>query len=320
MNRPIIDATDGSSRDTGERLCQQLGMTVEELATAVGVARDTVRSWERGAAAPRGKTAERVAELVAAALERPQYPGRGSGCICDAEGCRRRPLQGALLCAVHQRRRIRREPQQNLVLGAGEAMSPSGFGLLGVLDRDYDAVMCHECAGWYKTLGPHLKAVHEMTAAEYRDAHQLPAQIGLTSLAYAQINSENARQRIGTRGWERFVQARDQVLPSAQASGIEANQRTVAGTRAARAADARRRLTPPQRDEQKWQQRLTAYRHFVEARGRAPSRGADDEDERFLAVWLKNQRAEARRGKLPEWRRAALAAEGCDLGGGQPSG
>lgn len=298
-------------------LCRQLGMTVEELADAAGVARDTARSWERGAATPRGKAADRVAELLQAAGERPEGSDDGGGQVCDAVGCRRRSQAGALRCGVHQRRRTRGDLQRGTAAGGGATLEaapeeddvgePSGFGLLGVVDRDHYAVMCHECGAWYKTLAPHLRSAHEMTVAEYREAHQLPAQIGLTSLAYAQTNAEHARERIGTPGWERFTQARDQVLPTARTMGVEANRHTTAGTRAARAADARERLDPPRRDEQKWQQRLSAYRQFVETHRRKPSRGAADDQERFLAVWLKNQRADARRGKLPEPRRAALA-------------
>lgn len=183
----------------------------------------------------------------------------------------------------------------------------SGFGLLGVLDRDEEAAMCHECGLWFRTLGPHLRSVHELTADEYRQAHQLPAQQSLTGVAAARTNSERARSRVGTPEWGRFTEARDRILPTARAMGVEANQATSAGTRAGRAADARQRLTPPGADERRWQQQLAAYRGFVEIHHRAPSRGADDEAELRLAVWAKNQRAQARQGKLSQSRRAALA-------------
>ena len=49
-----------------------------------------------------------------------------------------------------------------------------GFGIYGVLDVDEDGVLCHECGLRFRSVGQHVYMAHEMTAAEYREAHGLP--------------------------------------------------------------------------------------------------------------------------------------------------
>ena len=47
-------------------------------------------------------------------------------------------------------------------------------GRYGILDLDETGVLCHECGRRLRGLGTHLLKAHDMTAADYRDAHGLP--------------------------------------------------------------------------------------------------------------------------------------------------
>lgn len=40
--------------------------------------------------------------------------------------------------------------------------SPSGFGRYGVIDRDEDSILCHECGKRLAALGYHIRRVHDM--------------------------------------------------------------------------------------------------------------------------------------------------------------
>ena len=53
--------------------------------------------------------------------------------------------------------------------------TPSGYGLLGIVERDETGVLCHECGRWFGGLSWHITKTHGMSVAEYRRVHQLPA-------------------------------------------------------------------------------------------------------------------------------------------------
>jgi len=78
--------------------------------------------------------------------------------------CERAERSGGL-CAVHQRRRTLGQPmiQPHDLVG----QIPSGYGLLGIVERDKHAVMCHECGRWLGGLAWHITKVHGMTVARY---------------------------------------------------------------------------------------------------------------------------------------------------------
>ena len=61
--------------------------------------------------------------------------------------------------------------------------TPSGYGLLGIVERDETGVLCHECGRWFGGLSWHITKTHGMSVAEYRSVHQLPAGAPLVSLA-----------------------------------------------------------------------------------------------------------------------------------------
>lgn len=85
-------------------------------------------------------------------------------------------------------------------------------------------LQCLECGRWYRLLPPHLGRVHEMSAAEYRKAHQLPRKLGLRASDLA----EQARNQ----GRVRYTQRPD--IRAHMAAGRTTIDRTnvVAGTRA----------------------------------------------------------------------------------------
>ena len=82
--------------------------------------------------------------------------------------------------------------------------TPSGCGLLGVVERDETGVMCHECGRWLGGLSWHITKTHQMTVADYRQRHELPATVPLVSLGTSALISANSRERVGTPAWQRF--------------------------------------------------------------------------------------------------------------------
>lgn len=59
----------------------------------------------------------------------------------------------------------------------------SGESVLGALeyDEDEDKVKCHECGGWFKSVGNHAYAAHDISAREYKRKHGLRQLTGLIS-------------------------------------------------------------------------------------------------------------------------------------------
>lgn len=128
---------------------------------------------------------------------------------CEVAGCDAPHLADGL-CQRHysQRRRGRLAPD------APQVGDPSGFGRWGVLDRDEESVLCHECGRRLGSLGYHLRRVHDMTVPEYQDAHGLARTVGLVSLGVARRLSERALDQVGGAGWQRLEAARDPVAAS----------------------------------------------------------------------------------------------------------
>lgn len=82
------------------------------------------------------------------------------------------------MCGLHQRRRALGEPmvQDHDLVG----LTPSGFGLLGIVERDQTAVMCHECGRWLGGLSWHVTKVHEVTVGRGRGSG--PGRAGVSGL------------------------------------------------------------------------------------------------------------------------------------------
>ncbi|GAB3186099.1 hypothetical protein GCM10027060_26350 [Nesterenkonia halophila] len=289
--------------------CQMLGLTPTELARAVGVSASAVARWEAGTAEPRGRAARMLAELLAE-VDTSQPTGER----CAVADCRRPSWRGGL-CPMHQRRRTRGECLIQDHDRVGEI--PSGWGLLGVVDRDDEAVLCHECGRWLGSLVQHLRQAHGLTVDEHRDRHELPATIPLASQQMSQRLRETSRERIGSPEWQRFEAGRAEVTAEAQRKATEASSSPRLGTRAARAETARRTIAHVHRDEHRWRSRLAAVAEWWQRHGRPPSRSSGDPAEVSLARWTEAQRRAHRRGTLADERRSALECAGIDLDPGQ---
>lgn len=233
-------------------------------------------------------------------------------CTC----CDRPARPGAAgLCALHQRRKLRGEPmtQPHDLVG----QTPSGCGLLGIVERDETGVMCHECGRWLGGLSWHIAKTHQMTVAEYRQRHQLPATVPLVSLGTSALISANSRERVGTPAWQRFERRRDEVLPESRKVAIEAARSATAGTKAAYARNASSRFSgngERRRDPDRWRANLAAYMAWWTAAGRTPRQHAEDAEERRLASWMSHQRRDLTAGRLADDLAGELRATGIPLG------
>lgn len=153
--------------------------------------------------------------------------------MCAIPGCARDAVARGWCMLHYKRHRVRGLP---LPTGTEPAVGdPDGHGRYGVMQRDEHAALCHECGGWFVSVGAHLGPVHGMTAAEYRAAHGLPRTQPLTSLARSREVSEAAVAQVGSPGWRRFEAARD---PQAAADARDMSQPSAPGTSVARAARA----------------------------------------------------------------------------------
>ena len=100
--------------------------------------------------------------------------------------------------------------------------SPSGFGCYGVIDRDEDTILCHECGRRLAALGYHISRAHGMTVTQYRTKHGLKRGVGLVAEGVARDRSQQAVSRVGSPAWQRLEAARD---PAAAAHSRVTHQR-----------------------------------------------------------------------------------------------
>lgn len=226
--------------------------------------------------------------------------------------CERRARTGGL-CSTHQRRQglglAMHQPHDDV--GA----APSGFGLLGIVERDETGVMCHECGRWFGGLSFHVPRAHGMTVAEYRRIHQLPAQTPLTSLGTSRLLGEKAREQVGSAAWKRFEEARDENKAAAVEASRKASRAQTAGAKAALAAAARRgrAISVRQPDDQLWETHLQAYLDAWKRAGVPPTVRSSDPTLRRLGSWAKKQWEAYRQGTLSPARQERLTQAGIPL-------
>ena len=198
-----------------------------------------------------------------------------------------------------------------------------GFGRFGVLDRDEDTVVCHECGKSYRSLVQHLHYTHQMSTADYRARHGLPAGLPLTCLETSRSISEKSAARVGTTDWKAFEEARDRTLPVTQRAATRASASHPApAVTVARQKAARERFSGIQetRGAEAWRERLQEVVGFHGCEGRWPSRGVKagrSSEEKKVGTWLDWQRRLAREGRQPAWKIEAMAQAGIDLSPGQ---
>lgn len=113
---------------------------------------------------------------------------------CRVAGCPR-PRDSAIteLCSYHRHRQRQDKPLETGIDEVGAR--PSGHGLFGVVDRDEDAIMCHECGRWMRVLTPGHLSRHGLTPELYRQRHGLARKEPLACESYRQAHREKLLAR-----------------------------------------------------------------------------------------------------------------------------
>lgn len=113
---------------------------------------------------------------------------------------------------------------------------PDGYGQYGVVDENADGLLCHECGRRFTHLGLHAWRRHELTAADYRQAHGLSRSRGLVASETRSVIVANARRTFSNK--PRFVASRDPALATAarleQGAGMSPAGLAASRTRAGR--------------------------------------------------------------------------------------
>jgi hypothetical protein len=247
------------------------------------------------------------------AFVHPEVPaGEGWQCAGDP-GCRRlQRWAGGRECGLHQHRR---QVGQPAVMPHDEVGRPSGFGLFGVIDRDDDGVLCHECGRWLRFLGRHIHREHDLDELQFRQRHGLAANDPLCCRDMSQAIGAASTERIGTPDWKRFRSAGDAVAEQSLRAAAEASRRPAPG----RSAAGAQRLSEMSKarsdrwDDDRWTEQWQAARAWQARTGRWPRAGAAAEEERQLGRWVLHQREREAAGRLPTRRRDALLAGGFDF-------
>jgi len=151
------------------------------------------------------RTGDPLRSSPAAAEKPPPQPVA----TCPVTGCGR-PVLALGLCSMHYKRQRAGKPLATPAKG-----DLSGYGRYGVMDRDEDSVLCHECGERFESVGAHLKSAHGMTAREYRDRHGIPRTTPLVCERISRTHAERARGQVGSAGWARLEAARDPAAASA---------------------------------------------------------------------------------------------------------
>lgn len=121
---------------------------------------------------------------------------------CAATGCERDAVSHGL-CLRHYKAARGKH--------AGEAAprvgQPVGAGVYGRLSEDAEGrLICHECGKAYLSLAAHVYLAHGMTAAEYREAYELPRS---TKLASVRVRERIGRSSARPENLARLARVRD---------------------------------------------------------------------------------------------------------------
>ncbi|WP_370078102.1 MucR family transcriptional regulator [Streptacidiphilus sp. MAP12-16] len=119
-----------------------------------------------------------------------------------------------------------------LAIGAGSLVAP-GLERIppGVQPEADGRLQCLECGRWYRQLGQHLTATHDLHPDDYRRSHQLPRSRGL--------HAADILQRRSQRGKQHYTNDPDALLRQLTPTQTTLEQR-VALSRAARSESAKR--------------------------------------------------------------------------------
>ena len=100
------------------------------------------------------------------------------------------------------------------------------YGSLGVLARDGELVQCHICGRWFRDLeGPHLTALHGMTATEYREVYGLNRKTALMGPARAATRGSIPLAKVVREGRRKIPTRLSSSSRSRRAEGILSHKR-----------------------------------------------------------------------------------------------
>jgi hypothetical protein len=125
---------------------------------------------------------------------------------CTTLRCARRAIAGGRCRRCYRYMQRHGHPPD---LTGPQVGDPAGHGRYGRMERQQDSALCHECGGWYASVGSHIRQAHDLTAADYRARYGLKRGEPLVSLAMSQAASERSSGRVGSAAWRRLEARRD---------------------------------------------------------------------------------------------------------------
>jgi len=134
-----------------------------------------------------------------------------SSSTCRNSRCGRVAIADGLCRRCYVYRRRHGQPPD---LTGPQVGDPAGYGTYGRMLRQQDTALCHECGGWFASVGAHAYFAHGLTAAEYRRRYGLARRQPLVSLARSEEISARSKAQVGTDAWRRLEARRDPTAAS----------------------------------------------------------------------------------------------------------
>ena len=139
---------------------------------------------------------------VEAAQRRWIRPQGAPAAPCAAPGCDRDAVSHGL-CLRHYKAARGKHAGET----APRVGQPVGAGVYGRVDEDAEGrLICHECGKAFLSLAAHVYLAHGMTAAEYREAYELPRS---TKLAAVRVRERISRSSSKPEALARLARVRD---------------------------------------------------------------------------------------------------------------
>lgn len=121
---------------------------------------------------------------------------------CSAPGCDRDAVSHGVCLKHYKRARGPHADEPSPRTG-----QPVGAGVYGRITEDNEGrLICHECGQACHSLAAHIMRTHGMSAAEYRDAYELPR---TTKLIAASIRERTGARATSPENLARLARARD---------------------------------------------------------------------------------------------------------------